>query len=98
MNNTFLFECISRSDNVKIDKVYGILKSAGEYMFTHYGLIHWKTPYHVDKITIDCEVNNVYLVYSESHNDYVGTFQLRINANQNSLTINKFATSPVYLI
>jgi GNAT superfamily N-acetyltransferase len=99
MENNLLFELLDGTEFDKINKVYDILKEAGEYMLDNYGLYHWKTPYPHNKIISDCMTKKVYLVSTHLNNKiYVGTFQIDIHNvnNERVILINKFATSHNY--
>lgn len=91
----------------KINEVYEIIKSSGEFMFEQHGLVHWKSPYPKEAIKKNCENRKVFLAKNIKNNKYVHTFQLELieeyttireyriqEANQKIAVINKFATVP----
>lgn len=99
MNLTFT-KCVD--DREQIDEIFQILKLCGEDMYFRKGLSHWKTPYGLEKIEIDCREKEVYLVFDKDVDEFVSTFMLSqkpssfFEDNSRSVYISKFATKPKY--
>ena len=94
--NTLSYLITNKNDFFKIDYIYDILNECGEDMYHQYGLVHWLNPYPKEAIRLDCENNDVYLVYN--CDIPVATFQLseQILKGKQTIHINKFATRPIY--
>ncbi|WP_079528171.1 GNAT family N-acetyltransferase [Halobacillus hunanensis] len=102
-----VYEKVYPDEQNKLSEVYEIIKNSGEKMFKEKGLIHWRTPYPIENIKIDCKEREVFLAKNTDTNSYVHTFQLEFlnddlkNSNSNNkvsniVVINKFATLPQY--
>ncbi len=95
------FERVFPDDDKKIEEIYEIIKSCGEYMFRNQGLFHWRTPYSRESIKKNCKEREVFLVKDIVEKKYVHTFQLEFiftslndEAGVNIVNIHKFATLP----
>lgn len=83
-----------------IEKVYSILEAAGTYMVENFGLMHWATPYGMERIAEDTENKQVYIVKAEDA--FVATFTLSDNTihvfesipDEGAVYLSKFAVNP----
>ncbi len=74
----------------QIQAVYEILRLCGKDMYENQGLLHWRTPYPMERICDDCKNKEVYLALN--HEKPIATFQLC--AKDNMLELSKFGVLP----
>ncbi len=78
------------NDSAEHQAVYDILRLCGEDMYERLGLVHWRTPYPLERIRSDCAVYEVYLAYEEG--EPVATFRLADRGDM--LELSKFGVRP----
>ncbi len=73
-----------------IQYVYDILRLCGKDMFENQGLVHWRTPYPIEKIREDCQNKEVYIALKDGK--AIATFQLL--GKEDMVELSKFAVLP----
>ncbi len=81
---------LNGSEQKLVHAVYDILRLCGEDMYENQGLVHWRTPYPLERIVDDCKNKEVYLVTEE--NEPIATFQL--SSKGNMMELSKFGVLP----